>query len=69
MQPPEEAKRKLFAEWIRKADDDFRVAELLANEGSGLTGPIAFHAQQAVEKYLKAFLTWHQIGFPKTHDI
>jgi len=29
----------------------------------------AFHARQAVEKYLKAFLTWHQIEFPKTHDI
>ena len=30
---------------------------------------IAFHAQQAAEKYLKAFLTWHQVEFPKTHDI
>jgi HEPN domain-containing protein len=30
---------------------------------------IAFHCQQAVEKYLKAFLIWRQIEFPKTHDI
>jgi HEPN domain-containing protein len=22
-----------------------------------------------VEKYLKAFLVWHQIEFPKTHDL
>ena len=28
-----------------------------------------FHAQQAVEKYLKALLVRHQIEFPKTHDI
>ena len=30
---------------------------------------IAFHCQQAVEKYLKALLVRHQIEFPKTHDI
>jgi HEPN domain-containing protein len=30
---------------------------------------VAFHAQQAAEKFLKAFLVWHQIPFPKTHDI
>ena len=30
---------------------------------------IGFHAQQAAEKYLKAFLTWHQVEFPKTHDL
>jgi len=28
-----------------------------------------FHAQQAVEKYLKALLVRQQIEFPKTHDI
>jgi HEPN domain-containing protein len=30
---------------------------------------VAFHAQQAAEKYLKAVLVWQQIEFPKTHDI
>jgi HEPN domain-containing protein len=30
---------------------------------------VAFHAQQAAEKYLKALLTRHQIEFPKTHVI
>lgn len=30
---------------------------------------IAFHCQQAAEKYLKAFLTWHQVAFSKTHDL
>ena len=28
-----------------------------------------FHAQQAAEKYLKAFLCFNGIDFPKTHDI
>ena len=30
---------------------------------------VAFHCQQAVEKYLKAFLTSQAIEFPKTHDL
>ncbi|MGH8647544.1 MAG: HEPN domain-containing protein, partial [Gammaproteobacteria bacterium] len=30
---------------------------------------IGFHAQQAVEKSLKALLVHHQIEFPKTHKL
>ena len=30
---------------------------------------ICFHAQQAVEKFLKEFLVYHDIDFPKTHDV
>lgn len=30
---------------------------------------IGFHAQQAAEKSLKAFLVRYQIEFPKTHDL
>jgi HEPN domain-containing protein len=30
---------------------------------------VVFHAQQAAEKYLKAFLVWQQTEFTKTHDI
>jgi len=29
----------------------------------------AFHAQQAVEKFIKAYLVKNQIEFRKTHDI
>jgi len=28
-----------------------------------------FHAQQAAEKSLKAFLIWHERQFPLTHDL
>ena len=28
-----------------------------------------FHCQQAAEKSLKAFLTWHQKPFPRTHNL
>lgn len=30
---------------------------------------IVFHAQQAAEKCLKAFLSWHGIPFRKTHNL
>jgi HEPN domain-containing protein len=30
---------------------------------------VGFHAQQAAEKFIKAFLVRHQIEFVKTHDI
>jgi HEPN domain-containing protein len=30
---------------------------------------VCFHAEQCAEKYLKGFLTYHQIEFPKTHSI
>lgn len=30
---------------------------------------VAFHAQQAAEKSIKAFLTWHAQTFRKTHNL
>jgi HEPN domain-containing protein len=69
MTPPEDIKRKLVAEWLRKADSDMDLAEHLADEGAAFANAIAFHCQQAAEKYLKAFLTSHQVAFPKTHDL
>ena len=30
---------------------------------------IAFHSQQAAEKSLKAFLSWHCLPFRKTHNL
>ena len=32
-------------------------------------GAIGYHAQQAAEKFMKAFLVSRQIEFPKTHDL
>ena len=56
-------------EWMRKAEGDCRAAEhLLALEQQDYF-TAAFHAQQAAEKLLKAFLVRHQVPFGKTHDI
>jgi len=68
MRPPEEEIRSLVADWIAKADLDFdTTVRLLAEER--FRDIVAFHAQQAAEKYLKALLTRRQIEFPKTHVI
>jgi HEPN domain len=34
-----------------------------------LLGDVTFHCQQAVEKTLRGYLTWHDHGFRKTHDL
>jgi len=34
-----------------------------------LFGAVVFHAQQAVEKALKAYLTWNSRPFPFVHDL
>ncbi|MFH1707049.1 MAG: HEPN domain-containing protein [Planctomycetota bacterium] len=69
MKRHEDAKRKIVAEWLDKACADMDLARHLLAENAAFPNAIGFHSQQAVEKYLKAFLTWHQVPFPKTHDL
>jgi HEPN domain-containing protein len=68
MKRREDEIRRLVAEWLAKADLDFHTVERLCSEDP-FRDIVAFHAQQAVEKYLKALLTRHQIEFPKTHEL
>jgi HEPN domain-containing protein len=69
MKPPDVVKEEFTSEWVRKAEIDFKTADHLFQSGPDFAEGAAFHSQQAAEKYLKAFLVWHQIEFPKTHDI
>jgi HEPN domain-containing protein len=39
------------------------------DENSIYLQAITFHSQQAAEKYCKALLVYHQVEFPKTHDL
>jgi len=55
--------------WVRKAEEDLAVARLVLDHERDLFDAVGFHAQQAAEKYLKAFLTFHQVEFTKSHDI
>jgi HEPN domain-containing protein len=65
----EAAKRTDVQAWVRKAALDLRAAELDLNAEPPLVADAAFHCQQAVEKLLKAVLTWRDVPFRKTHDL
>ena len=69
MRPPEHVKLDLVQQWLAKADNDLETAKFLFASGRPFFSAICFHSQQAAEKYFKALLTWHQIEFPKTHDL
>jgi HEPN domain-containing protein len=57
-------------EWITKAEEDFAVVSILARpRKKQVWGTICFHAQQCVEKYLKARLNEASVSVPKTHDL
>jgi HEPN domain-containing protein len=55
-------------EWLNAAEDDLATIKSLI-ENPDLTNIIAFHAQQAIEKTLKAIIEEYEIGFIKTHNI
>ena len=53
--------------WMEKAAIDLRAARALLD--AGIPGSALFHCQQAAEKSLKAFLTWHGTPFRRVHDL
>lgn len=56
-------------EWMDHAESDMRLACLAAGDRFIRREHICFHAQQAVEKAIKAVLSAGTIEFPLTHDI
>lgn len=56
-------------DWLARADRDLLAANLIIEGNETLTGAVAFHAQQAVEKALKAFLAAHAQLIPRTHEL
>ncbi len=69
MKPPEEVRREFVQQWLDKAEGDFELAKHLVSENAPFLEAVCLHAQQAAEKYLKAFLVEHQVEFPKTHNL
>lgn len=53
----------------RKAEDDAKAMQLLAPNQEISDEIIGFHAQQAVEKWLKAVLGSRGVEFEYTHDL
>lgn len=64
--PPELAEVR---EWLRKADNDRRMAEAGLAQVPPITAGAAFHCQQAVEKTIKAFLVFREQAFEHIHDL
>jgi len=59
----------LAQHYLLMADRDINTIRLLVPISESDDEAIGFHAQQAVEKCLKAVLSLHQISFRKTHDL
>lgn len=65
-----EAKLVIVREWVQKAENDLVNSVHALKLGDECPADtVCFHAQQCVEKYVKAALVAVDREFPKTHDI
>ena len=70
MNPP--AKKRLLVspeDWLTHALSDLKLARVGKEDPEILAEQTCFHAQQAVEKSLKAVLLFAKVDFPLTHDL
>ncbi|MBM3746078.1 MAG: HEPN domain-containing protein [Acidobacteria bacterium] len=56
-------------QWLRLAKEDLGYAAHALTAQPPFLKDALFHCQQAAEKALKAFLTWHDIRFRGVHDL
>ena len=56
-------------EWFQLADDDLYSAKILNEAIRKPYEIICYHCAQAIEKYLKGYLTYEDIVLKKTHDL
>jgi HEPN domain-containing protein len=68
---PEDVRRRAVEAWLTDAYSDLANARSMAAHRDEGTSPFgsAFHAEQAVEKGVKALLVWHAVDFPSRHDL
>lgn len=60
---------QFIKQWLVKANEDLPVVEKLTENEIIANASVCFHCQQAVEKFLKAFLISCGIDIKKTHNI
>lgn len=61
---------RVVRQWVEKAENDLKNATHTLKLGRDCpTDTVCFHAQQCVEKYLKALLVWEGKDISKTHHI
>jgi HEPN domain-containing protein len=57
-------------EWLDKAEGDYRTASReLQTEESPNFDAVCYHAQQCIEKIMKALLIHHAVVPPRTHNL
>ena len=66
--PPEAPETGTAGEWLRRAKGNLALAKQ-RKPREAFWEDLCFEAQQAAEKAVKAVLRFHQIDFPKTHDL
>jgi len=64
----DEGLRQQAREWFQRGDHDIETAQLLYEE-HGYTDAIAYHIQQAIEKYLKGYLILKGQKPPWAHEL
>jgi HEPN domain-containing protein len=67
--PRDSVVRELVREWLQNGDGDLEASRVLIAQAPSLVVQIGFHLQQAVEKYLKAYITFTGNQPPRTHDL
>lgn len=59
----------IVQEWIAKAEGDYLTASREVRASPPNYDAVCYHAQQCIEKFLKAILTAKEKRPPKTHDL
>ncbi len=63
-------KIEVLRQWVQKAENDLlNAAQVLKLAKRIPVDTVCYHAQQCVEKYVKALLINRDLDFPKTHNI
>lgn len=62
-------KKEYIAKRLEKAEHDLSAAKTIIEYNPLVLDVACFHCQQTAEKYLKAFLVFHNKEIAKTHSI
>jgi HEPN domain-containing protein len=63
----DQATRELVRAWLLKARNDLATARKVASDPDPYLDTAIYHCQQAAEKVIKGFLTFHGERFDKIH--
>lgn len=63
------ADKEILIQWIEKANHDLIAAALIIDSNPNILDIACFHCQQAIEKFLKAFLLFNEKELLRTHNL